>query len=68
MRDSSMTGTMRTSMSGLQKPIRACINEGVARPTFVIDNAPARARVESEVEELKDVQLLRLAPYSFSFP
>ena len=45
--------------------IQMCQNEGIIRPTFIIDNAPAHARVETAVDPGIDVEILRLAPYSY---
>ena len=49
----------------IRELIDSCANEGISRPTIVLDNAPAHARVESVIEEGDDVKILRLAPYSF---
>lgn len=45
--------------------INTCINEGILRPTFIIDNAPAHSNLESIITTEDDVELLRLAPYSY---
>ena len=41
------------------------IREWMHAPTLIIDNAPARARMEEIVTEHENVQRMRLAPYSY---
>lgn len=45
--------------------LEACANQGIDQPTFIIDNAPAHARLETALEQYENVQILRLAPYSY---
>ena len=45
--------------------IDACVMEGVRQPTFIIDNAPVHANLESVITSDEDVELIRLAPYSY---
>ena len=42
--------------------IAACEQQGIMRPTFVIDNAPAHARLEQLLEEHPHVRILRPVP------
>ena len=49
----------------VEELLTVCTNQGVERPTLIVDNAPAHARAETVVEGHEDVQLLRLAPYSY---
>ena len=45
--------------------IVACANQGIDQPTFIVDNAPAHARLERVLEQSENVQILRLAPHSY---
>lgn len=45
--------------------ISECHREGNMPLTIVIDNAPVHSQVETIVEENMDVEILRLAPYSY---
>ena len=45
--------------------IEKCREDGIDRPTIIVDNAPAHSRLESLLEEFPHVEILRLAPYSY---
>ena len=49
----------------IEELLTVCTNQGVERPTLIVDNAPAHAQAETVVEGHEDVQLLRLHPYSY---
>lgn len=45
--------------------IQTCNNNGILRPTFIIDNAPVHANLEGVLEPEEDIEIVRLAPYSY---
>lgn len=49
----------------LRQLIELCANEGIERPTFVIDNAPVHNNLESVLRPEEDIEIIRLAPYSY---
>ena len=49
----------------IRELIEHCNSKGIIRPTVIIDNAPAHSNVEEITNEYDDIQLLRLAPYSY---
>ena len=49
----------------MRELIEQCNSQGIIRPTLIIDNAPAHSNVEEITNEYDDIQLLRLAPYSY---
>ena len=49
----------------LEDLLEACANQGIDQPTLIVDNAPAHARLERVLEHHENVQILRLAPYSY---
>ena len=49
----------------IEQLIVKCEEKHIRNPTFVIDNAPAHAKVENVLENHENVEVLRLAPYSY---
>ena len=49
----------------IQQLIAKCEEKHIRNPTFVIDNAPAHSKVETVLESHENVEILRLAPYSY---
>ena len=49
----------------LRRLIVVCHNRGIERPTFIIDNAPVHVNLETVLQPEEDVEVLRLAPYSY---
>lgn len=49
----------------VEQLIETCFTQGIENPTLIIDNAPAHTRAETVVENYENVNLLRLAPYSY---
>nr|XP_022911119.1 uncharacterized protein LOC111422125 [Onthophagus taurus] len=45
--------------------IATCRNLGFLHPSFIIDNAPVHSNLESVLQPQEDVQIIRLAPYSY---
>ena len=51
--------------SWVEDLIASCSSQGIDAPTLIIDHAPAHARMEEIVAEHENVQMIRLAPYSY---
>ena len=51
--------------SWVEELIASYANQGIDAPTLIIGNAPAHARMEEIVAEHENVQMIRLAPYSY---
>ncbi|XP_022902532.1 uncharacterized protein [Onthophagus taurus] len=49
----------------LRRLIATCTADGIEKPTFIIDNAPVHSNLESELEPEEDIEIVRLAPYSY---
>lgn len=49
----------------LKQLISICNEDGIQYPTVVIDNAPVHSKLETILEDMEDVQIIRLAPYSY---
>lgn len=45
--------------------INTCADQGINAPTIVCDNAPVHSQLETVIQAGEDVELLRLAPYSY---
>ena len=49
----------------IKELISVCSAQGIDKPTLIIDNAPAHARLEAIIEVYGGVQLFCFAPYAY---
>ena len=57
--------TRNECLDWFRELVSKCEEQGMDRLTLIIDNAPVHSNLEEIEEEYNDVQILRLAPYSY---
>ena len=56
--------TSESCKAWMRELINTCTEEGIEKPTIIIDNAPAHSNVETILGPNEDVKITRLAPYA----